>query len=78
MENKSYAAFLSKKFGFTICSDFPRLGERAAVAIKHFTTKRRARMVIAYPRPLFGRTTSVELSFLNKVEILRSVLALSL
>lgn len=22
MENKSYAAFLSKKFGFTICSDF--------------------------------------------------------
>ena len=33
MESKSYAAFLCKKFGFTICSDFPWMGERAVVAI---------------------------------------------
>ena len=32
MENKSYAAFLSKKFGFTICSDFIKLATGTPLA----------------------------------------------
>ena len=43
-----------------------RLGERAAVAMKHFTTKRRARMGTAHPRPPFGRAKCVKWRFFEK------------